>query len=78
MEEKEGDHLIWLNTVSQMVSGDLCDSTCFKLDKQTWQQKSKRQFLNIYSLEFWDILQNFSFHCILSNENFKMEDLWHV
>ena len=78
MEEKEGDHLIWLNTVSQMVSGDLCDSTCFKLDKQTWQQKSKRQFLNIYSLEFWDILQNFSFHRILSNENFKMEDLWHV
>ena len=50
----------------------------FKLHKQTWQQKSKRQFLNIYSLEFWDILENFSFHCILSNENFKMEDLWHV
>ena len=28
---------------------------------------------NLDSLEFCDIWQNFSFHHILSNENFKME-----
>ena len=33
----------------------------------------RRRFLKIYSLEFCDIWQNLSFHCILSNENFKME-----
>ena len=33
----------------------------------------RRRFLKIYSLEFCDIWQNFSFHRILSNEDFKME-----
>ena len=33
----------------------------------------RTRFLKIYSLEFCDIWQNFSFHRILSNENFKME-----
>ena len=33
----------------------------------------RTRFLKIYSLEFCDIWQNFSFHPILSNENFKME-----
>ena len=33
----------------------------------------RRRFLKIYSLEFCDIWQNFSFHHILRNENFKME-----
>ena len=33
----------------------------------------KRRFLKIYSLEFCDIWQYFSFHHILRNENFKME-----
>ena len=33
----------------------------------------RRRFLKIYSLEFCDIWQNFSFYSILSNENFKME-----
>ena len=34
----------------------------------------RRRFLNIYSLEFSDIRQNFSFYRILGNENFTMED----
>ena len=33
----------------------------------------RRRFLKIYSLEFCNIWQNFSFHRILSSENFKME-----
>ena len=35
----------------------------------------RRRFLKIYSLEFRDIRQNFSFYRILSNynENFKMD-----
>ena len=33
----------------------------------------KRQFLKIYSLEFCDIWQTFSFYRILSNKNLKME-----
>ena len=33
----------------------------------------RRRFLKIYSLRFCDIWQNFSFHRILNNENFKME-----
>ena len=32
-----------------------------------------RRFLKIYSLQFFDILQKFSFYRILSNENFKKE-----
>ena len=32
-----------------------------------------RRFLKIYLLQFCDIWQNFSFHRILSNEDFKME-----
>ena len=33
----------------------------------------RRRFLKIYSLKFCDIWQNFDFHRILNNENFKME-----
>ena len=33
----------------------------------------RRPFLKIYSLKFFDIWQNFDFHHILNNENFKME-----
>ena len=32
--------LRWLNTVLRAVSGNLCDSACFKLDRPTWRQKS--------------------------------------
>ena len=32
--------LRWLNTVLRAVIGNLRDSACFKLDKQTWRQKS--------------------------------------
>ena len=37
------------------------------------EMEHRRRFLKIYSLEFSNIWQNFSFHRILSNENFKME-----
>ena len=33
------NHLRWLNTVLRVVSGNLRDSGCFKLDKQTEQRK---------------------------------------
>ena len=33
-------HLRWLNTVLRAVSGNLHDTTCFKLDKKTWRRKS--------------------------------------
>ena len=33
----------------------------------------RRRFLKIYSLKFCDIWQNYYFHRILNNENFKME-----
>ena len=33
----------------------------------------RRRFLKIYSLEFCELCQNFSFHSISSNENLKME-----
>ena len=33
--------LRWLNTVLWVVSGNSCDGTCFKFDKQTWQQKKQ-------------------------------------
>ena len=33
----------------------------------------RRRFLKIYSLEFCDIWQNFSFYHILNSENFKIE-----
>ena len=49
-------HLRWLNT----VCGQLCDTMCFKLDKETWRRKSNGA-------------QNFYFYPILNNENFKME-----
>ena len=32
-------HLRWLNTVLWAVSSNSRDSTCFTLDKQTWQGK---------------------------------------
>ena len=33
----------------------------------------RRRFLEIYSLKFCDIWQNFSIYRILNNENFQME-----
>ena len=39
-ETKEGDQLRWMNTVLWAVSSNLCYGMCFKLDKQTWRQKS--------------------------------------
>ena len=33
----------------------------------------RRRFLKIYSLKFCDIWQNFNFHRILNNENFKIK-----
>ena len=66
--------LRWLNTVLRAVSGNSRDSTCFKLDKQTWRRKAmvhRRQFLKIYSLKFCDIWPNFYFYCILNNKNLK-------
>ena len=33
----------------------------------------RRRFLKIYSLNFFDIWQNFCFYRILNNENFKLE-----
>ena len=60
------ERLRWLNTI--------------RLDKHDPDEhdgekamEHRRRFLKIYSLEFCDIWQNFSFHRILSNENFKME-----
>lgn len=35
------NHLTWLNTVLQAASSNSSDGTCFNLDKQTWQRKSK-------------------------------------
>ena len=72
-------HLRWLNTVLWAVSSNSRDSTCFTLDKQTWQGKKqwylvhRGRFLKIYSPKFCDICQNFDFYCILNNENFKMK-----
>ena len=48
-------HLRWLNTVLWAVSSNSRDSTCFTLDKQTWQGKKqwylvhRGRFLKIYS-----------------------------
>ena len=36
---RSGIYLRWLNTVLRAVSGNLCGSECFKLDKQTWRRK---------------------------------------
>ena len=33
----------------------------------------RRRFLKIYSLKFCDIWQNFYFHRVLNDEDFKME-----
>ena len=72
--EKAGAKLRWLNTVLREVSGNLRNGACFKLDKQNEKPMvHRRRFLKIYSSEFRDISQNFSFYRILSNENFKME-----
>ena len=38
--EEIKDQLRWLNTVLWMVSGNLRDGACFKLDKQTCWRKS--------------------------------------
>ena len=47
------------------VSGNSLDGACFKLDKQTWQQKSNRTQKTIS--------QNLLIYRILNNENIKME-----
>ena len=68
--------LRWLNTVLRAASSNWRDSTCFKLDKQTWWRKKQwytRQFLIIYSLKFCDIWQNFYFCRTFNSKNFKME-----
>ena len=67
-------HLRWLNTVLRAVSSNSHDGTCFKLGKQTWQQKKQWNTEDrIYSLKFCDIWQKFYFYHILNNENFEME-----
>ena len=66
----------WLKTVLRVVSGNLCDGVCFKLDKQTWWEKSNGTHKTISQnicIKICDIWQNFYFYCILNNENFKME-----
>ena len=59
------------------VSGNSLDGPCFKLDKTNMAAKRarvhRRRFLKINSLKFCDIWQNFYFHRILNNENFKVE-----
>ena len=47
------------------VSGNSLDGACFKLDKQTWQQKSNGTQKTIS--------QNLLIYRILNNENIKME-----
>ena len=46
--------LRWLNTVLRVVSGNSHDGACFKLDKQTWRQKTRytENDLKIFSLKF--------------------------
>ena len=76
VDRKKSEDLRWLNTVLRTISGNLRDGACFKLDRQTWRRKrngTQKTTLKIYSLEFCNIWQNFSFHRIVSNENFKME-----
>ena len=60
------ERLRWLNTI--------------RLDKHDPDEhdgekamEHRRRFLKIYSLDFCELCQNFSFHSISSNENFKME-----
>ena len=60
------ERLRWLNTI--------------RLDKHDPDEhdgekamEHRRRFLKIYSLEFCELCQNFSFHSISTNENFKME-----
>ena len=59
------------------VSGNSRDGACFKLDKQTWRRKkqwyTEDDFSKSTHSKFCDIWQNFYFHGILNNENFKME-----
>ena len=59
------------------VSGNSPDGACFKLDNPNMAAKKakvhRRRLLKINSLKFCDIWQNFYFHRILNNENFKME-----
>ena len=63
--------LRWLNTVLRVVSGNLRDGACFKLDKQTWRRKKNGTEKTIsQNLLIW---QNFYFYRILKDENFKME-----
>ena len=40
LKRKNPTFLRWLNTVLRAVSGNLRDVVSFKLDKQTWRQKS--------------------------------------
>ena len=61
----------------RVVSGNLRNGACFKLDKQTRRRKkhwyAEHGFSKIYSLKFCEIWRNFDFYRILINENFKME-----
>ena len=56
-----------MNTVLRAVSGTSRDGECFKLDKQTWQQKSDG------TQDDFSKSTQFYFYRILDNENFNME-----
>ena len=59
------------------VSGNSRDGACFKLDKTNMAARKARvhriRLLKIKSSKFCDIWQNFYFHRILNNEDFKVE-----
>ena len=59
------------------VSGNSRDGACFKLDKTNMAAKKARvhriRLLKIKSSKFCDIWQNFYFHRILNNKDFKVE-----
>ena len=68
-------HLRWLNTVLRAVSGNLHDTMCFKLDKQTWRRKSDGTQKTISQNLLIKIFCYLAEFLLLSyfNENFKME-----
>ena len=70
--------LRWLNTVLRVVSSNLSDGACFKLEKQTWQRKKQsytedNNFSKSTLLKLCDIQRNFYFYRTFNSKNFKME-----
>ena len=68
--------LRWLNTVLWAVSSNSSDGACFKLDKQTWWQKSNGTQKTIFQNLLMKILWYLAELLLLSHfnhENFKME-----